>query len=65
MWPDVKWSSPAGFVLLRYADTLINHRAESIAQGQEFLIWNDVQKCIDAVNVQVHEEHESKPLKRY
>ncbi|XP_056601465.1 ras GTPase-activating-like protein IQGAP2 [Triplophysa dalaica] len=56
--------SPLGFSNLdpdnmqRYADTLINHRAESIAQGQEFLIWNDVQKCIDAVNVQVHEEHE-------
>uniref|UniRef100_A0A8C1Q1Y8 IQ motif containing GTPase activating protein 2 n=1 Tax=Cyprinus carpio TaxID=7962 RepID=A0A8C1Q1Y8_CYPCA len=32
--------------------------AESLAQDQEFLTWNDVQKCIDSVNVQVHEEHE-------
>lgn len=29
-----------------------------LAEGQEFLTWNDVQKCIDTVNVQVHEEHE-------
>uniref|UniRef100_A0A3B4UUL4 IQ motif containing GTPase activating protein 2 n=1 Tax=Seriola dumerili TaxID=41447 RepID=A0A3B4UUL4_SERDU len=56
--------SPLGFTnmdqdnLNRYADTLIKQRAEALANGQEFLTWNDVQKCIDAVNVQVHEEHE-------
>uniref|UniRef100_A0A673NMT5 Ras GTPase-activating-like protein IQGAP1 n=1 Tax=Sinocyclocheilus rhinocerous TaxID=307959 RepID=A0A673NMT5_9TELE len=56
--------SPLGFSgldadnLQRYADTLIRLRAESLAQGQEFITWNDVQKCIDIVNVQVHEEHE-------
>uniref|UniRef100_A0A8C1CH05 IQ motif containing GTPase activating protein 2 n=1 Tax=Cyprinus carpio carpio TaxID=630221 RepID=A0A8C1CH05_CYPCA len=56
--------SPLGFSgldadnLQRYADTLIRLRAESLAQDQEFLTWNDVQKCIDSVNVQVHEEHE-------
>ncbi|KAM3868168.1 ras GTPase-activating-like protein IQGAP2 [Diretmus argenteus] len=56
--------SPLGFTnmdhdnLNRYADTLIKLRVESLAQGQEFLTWNDVQKCIDTVNVQVHEEHE-------
>uniref|UniRef100_A0A8D3CWJ2 IQ motif containing GTPase activating protein 2 n=1 Tax=Scophthalmus maximus TaxID=52904 RepID=A0A8D3CWJ2_SCOMX len=56
--------SPLGFTnmdqdnLNRYADTLIKERAESLAKGQEFLTWNDVQKCIDTVNVQVHEEHE-------
>uniref|UniRef100_A0A8C1XCT7 IQ motif containing GTPase activating protein 2 n=1 Tax=Cyprinus carpio TaxID=7962 RepID=A0A8C1XCT7_CYPCA len=44
--------------LQRYADTLIRLRSESLAQGQEFLTWNDVQKCINTVNVQVHEEHE-------
>uniref|UniRef100_A0AAQ4QKE4 IQ motif containing GTPase activating protein 2 n=1 Tax=Gasterosteus aculeatus aculeatus TaxID=481459 RepID=A0AAQ4QKE4_GASAC len=43
---------------LRYADTLIKLREEALARGQEFLTWNDVQKCIDTVNVQVHEEHE-------
>ncbi|XP_036453968.1 ras GTPase-activating-like protein IQGAP2 isoform X2 [Colossoma macropomum] len=56
--------SPLGFGnmdhdnMQRYADTLISLRAESLAQGQEFLTWNDVQKCIDSVNFQVHEEHE-------
>ncbi|TDH12710.1 hypothetical protein EPR50_G00049690 [Perca flavescens] len=56
--------SPLGFTnmdqdnLNRYADTLIKLRGEALAKGQEFLTWNDVQKCIDTVNVQVHEEHE-------
>ncbi|KAL2092383.1 hypothetical protein ACEWY4_012181 [Coilia grayii] len=56
--------SPLGFSnmdhenMQRYADTLISLRAEALAQGQEFLSWNDVQKCIDTVNQQVHEEHE-------
>uniref|UniRef100_A0A674P3W5 IQ motif containing GTPase activating protein 2 n=1 Tax=Takifugu rubripes TaxID=31033 RepID=A0A674P3W5_TAKRU len=58
--------SPLGFTnmdqdnLNRYADTLIQQRGETLAKGQEFLTWNDVQKCIDTVNVQVHEEHERK-----
>lgn len=46
----------------RYADMLIKQRAEALTQGQEFLTWNDVQKCIDTVNVQVHEEHERKTI---
>uniref|UniRef100_A0A3Q3JBN9 IQ motif containing GTPase activating protein 2 n=1 Tax=Monopterus albus TaxID=43700 RepID=A0A3Q3JBN9_MONAL len=56
--------SPLGFTnmdpdnLNRYADTLIRQRVETLAKGQEFLTWNDVQKCIDTVNVQVQEEHE-------
>uniref|UniRef100_A0A4W6GA13 IQ motif containing GTPase activating protein 2 n=1 Tax=Lates calcarifer TaxID=8187 RepID=A0A4W6GA13_LATCA len=56
--------SPLGFTnmdqdnLNRYADTLIKQRAETLTKGQEFLTWNDVQKCIDTVNIQVHEEHE-------
>ncbi|XP_030593239.1 ras GTPase-activating-like protein IQGAP2 isoform X2 [Archocentrus centrarchus] len=56
--------SPLGFTnidqdnLNRYADMLIKERAEALSTGQEFLTWNDVQKCIDTVNVQVQEEHE-------
>uniref|UniRef100_A0A3P8TPU4 IQ motif containing GTPase activating protein 2 n=1 Tax=Amphiprion percula TaxID=161767 RepID=A0A3P8TPU4_AMPPE len=56
--------SPMGFTnidqdnLNRYADMLIKQRAEALARGQEFLTWNDVQKCIDTVNIQVQEEHE-------
>uniref|UniRef100_A0AAY4BEY4 Uncharacterized protein n=1 Tax=Denticeps clupeoides TaxID=299321 RepID=A0AAY4BEY4_9TELE len=30
----------------------------SLAQGQEFLTWNDIQKTVDQVNRQVNEEHE-------
>ncbi|XP_051977095.1 ras GTPase-activating-like protein IQGAP1 isoform X2 [Xyrauchen texanus] len=57
--------SPLGFSNLdadnmqRYADTLIRLRAESLTQGQDFLTWNDAQKSIDTVNMQIHEEHES------
>ncbi|KAJ8263100.1 hypothetical protein COCON_G00155570 [Conger conger] len=56
--------SPLGFSsmeqdnLQRYADALITQKAEALSQGHEFLTWNDVQKCIDSVNTQVHEEHE-------
>ncbi|KAM4578822.1 ras GTPase-activating-like protein IQGAP2 isoform 1-T1 [Fundulus diaphanus] len=56
--------SPLGFTniehdnLNRYADMLIEERAETLSKGQEFLSWNDVQKCIDMVNIQVQEEHE-------
>nr|XP_015827985.2 ras GTPase-activating-like protein IQGAP2 [Nothobranchius furzeri] len=56
--------SPLGFTnidhdnLNRYADMLIKERAETLTKGQEFLSWNDVQKCIDTINIQVHEEHE-------
>ncbi|XP_076015996.1 ras GTPase-activating-like protein IQGAP2 [Genypterus blacodes] len=44
--------------LNRYADTLIKLRSEALSNDQEFLTWNEVQKCIDTVNIQVHEEHE-------
>nr|XP_057926042.1 ras GTPase-activating-like protein IQGAP2 [Doryrhamphus excisus] len=56
--------SPLGFTnmdqdnLNRYADTLVKLREETLTKGQEFLTWNDVQKCIDTVNIQVQEEHE-------
>ncbi|TSM85920.1 Ras GTPase-activating-like protein IQGAP1 [Bagarius yarrelli] len=56
--------SPLGFSNIdhdnmhRYADMLIKLRAESLAQRQMFLTWNNVQKCIDDVNFQVHEENE-------
>uniref|UniRef100_A0AAX7VF98 IQ motif containing GTPase activating protein 2 n=1 Tax=Astatotilapia calliptera TaxID=8154 RepID=A0AAX7VF98_ASTCA len=45
-------------VIEQYSDMLIKERAEALSTGQEFLTWNDVQKCIDTVNVQVQEEHE-------
>ncbi|KAM6930326.1 LOW QUALITY PROTEIN: ras GTPase-activating-like protein IQGAP2 [Xenentodon cancila] len=56
--------SPLGFTnidhdnLNRYADMLIKERSRVLAKRQAFSDWNDVQKCIDIVNVQVQEEHE-------
>uniref|UniRef100_A0A672QDR2 Ras GTPase-activating-like protein IQGAP1 n=1 Tax=Sinocyclocheilus grahami TaxID=75366 RepID=A0A672QDR2_SINGR len=41
-----------------HTKTQFRNLAESLAQGQEFITWNDVQKCIDTVNVQEQEEHE-------
>uniref|UniRef100_A0A8B9L5K1 IQ motif containing GTPase activating protein 2 n=1 Tax=Astyanax mexicanus TaxID=7994 RepID=A0A8B9L5K1_ASTMX len=46
--------SPLGFSNIDHD----NMQRYSLAQGQEFLTWNDVQKSIDTVNFQVHEEHE-------
>uniref|UniRef100_A0A8C8A4P4 IQ motif containing GTPase activating protein 2 n=1 Tax=Oryzias sinensis TaxID=183150 RepID=A0A8C8A4P4_9TELE len=45
-------------VVEQYADMLIRERADALAKDQEFLSWNDIQKCIDTVNIQVQEEHE-------
>lgn len=56
-WPPLNFCGTFPF---RYADTLLQQRGETLAKGQEFLTWNDVQKCIDTVNIQVHEEHERK-----
>ncbi|CAB1322084.1 unnamed protein product, partial [Coregonus sp. 'balchen'] len=53
--------SPLGFSnmdhdnLHRYADTLISLRADSLSRWLEFLTWNDVQKTIDTVNLQINE----------
>uniref|UniRef100_A0A8C4T022 IQ motif containing GTPase activating protein 2 n=1 Tax=Erpetoichthys calabaricus TaxID=27687 RepID=A0A8C4T022_ERPCA len=44
--------------LQRYADLLILLKTEAAFQGQDFLTWNDVQKCIDDVNNRVQEEQE-------
>uniref|UniRef100_A0A672GR99 IQ motif containing GTPase activating protein 2 n=1 Tax=Salarias fasciatus TaxID=181472 RepID=A0A672GR99_SALFA len=36
----------------------IQSEEKALTKGQEFLTWNEVQECIDTVNIQVHEEHE-------
>lgn len=35
-------------------------KAQARSEGNEFITWNDIQACVDRVNVAVHEEHESK-----
>ncbi|NWU98005.1 IQGA2 protein, partial [Upupa epops] len=42
----------------RYADTLLSIKSEASSQGQDFLSWNDIQNCIDMVNMQNQEENE-------
>uniref|UniRef100_A0A8C8BM53 IQ motif containing GTPase activating protein 2 n=1 Tax=Otus sunia TaxID=257818 RepID=A0A8C8BM53_9STRI len=42
----------------RYADTLLSIKSEASSQGQDYLSWNDIQNCIDMVNIQIQEENE-------
>ncbi|NXV36281.1 IQGA2 protein, partial [Rissa tridactyla] len=42
----------------RYADTLLSIKSEASSQGQDYLSWNDIQNCIDMVNMQIQEENE-------
>ncbi|XP_074851545.1 ras GTPase-activating-like protein IQGAP2 isoform X2 [Carettochelys insculpta] len=42
----------------RYADTLLSIKAEALSQGQDYLSWNDIQNCIDMVNMQIQEEND-------
>ncbi|XP_061232637.1 ras GTPase-activating-like protein IQGAP1 isoform X2 [Neopsephotus bourkii] len=42
----------------RYIDDLMKLKAQTCAEGNEFITWNDIQSCIDRVNIVVHEEHE-------
>ncbi|NWR73781.1 IQGA2 protein, partial [Centropus unirufus] len=44
--------------LQRYADTLLSIKSEASSQGQDYLSWNDIQNCIDMVNMQIQEENE-------
>jgi len=45
-------------VLLRYMDELMRLKAAAREEGSDYLTWNDIQACIDQVNLTVHEEHE-------
>ncbi|XP_056203400.1 ras GTPase-activating-like protein IQGAP1 [Falco biarmicus] len=42
----------------RYIDDLMKLKAQARAEGNEFITWNDIQSCVDRVNIAVHEEHE-------
>ena len=33
-------------------------KAAAREEGSDYLTWNDIQACIDQVNLTVHEEHE-------
>ncbi|KAF6124881.1 IQ motif containing GTPase activating protein 2 [Phyllostomus discolor] len=40
----------------RYAHELLSLKLEVLSQGQENLSWNEIQNCIDMVNIQIQEE---------
>ncbi|XP_075893447.1 ras GTPase-activating-like protein IQGAP1 [Nelusetta ayraudi] len=42
----------------RYMDELMRLKAAAAEQGCDYLTWNDIQACIDQVNLAVQEEHE-------
>ncbi|KFZ53960.1 Ras GTPase-activating-like IQGAP1, partial [Podiceps cristatus] len=42
----------------RYIDDLMKLKAQTRAEGNEFITWNDIQSCVDRVNIAVREEHE-------
>lgn len=41
-------------------DELMRLKAAAAEQGCDYLTWNDIQACIDQVNLTVQEEHERK-----
>lgn len=41
-------------------DELMRLKAAARAEGSDYLTWNDIQACIDQVNLTVQEEHERK-----
>lgn len=42
----------------RYVDELIRLKTKAVAEGNEFLTWNDIQGSVDQVNMVVQEEHD-------
>ncbi|XP_054992245.1 ras GTPase-activating-like protein IQGAP2 [Sorex araneus] len=40
----------------RYANALLSIKMEALSQGQDNLSWNEIQNCIDMVNIQIQEE---------
>lgn len=51
---------PHCFLLHRYADELLSVKKEALSQGQDTLSWNEIQNCIDMINVQIQEENDRK-----
>uniref|UniRef100_A0A3Q3X7W2 Uncharacterized protein n=1 Tax=Mola mola TaxID=94237 RepID=A0A3Q3X7W2_MOLML len=42
----------------QYMDELMRLKAAAREEGSDYLTWNDIQACIDQVNLTVQEEHE-------
>lgn len=46
-------------------DELMRLKAAAREDGCDYLTWNDIQACIDQVNLTVQEEHERERLTPY
>ncbi|XP_012577218.1 PREDICTED: ras GTPase-activating-like protein IQGAP2 [Condylura cristata] len=42
----------------RYANALLSIKLEALTQGRDNLSWNEIQNCVDMVNLQILEENE-------
>lgn len=42
----------------RYLDELMKLKTQAHAENTAFITWNDIQACVDHVNLVVQEEHE-------
>ncbi|KAL2779560.1 ras GTPase-activating-like protein IQGAP2 isoform 2 [Daubentonia madagascariensis] len=42
----------------RYANSLLSVKLEALSQGRDNLSWNEIQNCIDMVNIQIQEEND-------
>ncbi|XP_047585555.1 ras GTPase-activating-like protein IQGAP2 isoform X1 [Lutra lutra] len=42
----------------RYTNALLTFKLEALSQGQENLSWNEIQNCIDMVNMEIQEEND-------
>ncbi|XP_025293990.3 ras GTPase-activating-like protein IQGAP2 isoform X2 [Canis lupus dingo] len=42
----------------RYTNALRTIKLEALSQGQDNLSWNEIQNCIDMVNIQIQEEND-------
>nr|XP_012807677.2 ras GTPase-activating-like protein IQGAP2 [Jaculus jaculus] len=42
----------------RYANALLSVKQEALSQEQDNLSWNEIQSCIDMINVQIQEEND-------
>ncbi|XP_055454336.1 ras GTPase-activating-like protein IQGAP2 [Psammomys obesus] len=49
----------------RYADALLSIKQEALSQEQDTLSWNEIQNCIDMINIQIQEENDRMVALRY
>uniref|UniRef100_A0A670ZGL2 IQ motif containing GTPase activating protein 1 n=1 Tax=Pseudonaja textilis TaxID=8673 RepID=A0A670ZGL2_PSETE len=57
VWKQLS-SSVIGLTNVEDENSQRSLKAEMQSEGTEFLTWNDIQSCVDHVNIVVHEEHE-------